>query len=217
MKITCISDTHMQHRFLTIYPCDIIVHAGDFMRTGKEEELVDFFDWFANQPAQHKLLVAGNHDRGLQKKIEKYNLQLPNSVTLLTNSGIEIGGVRFWGTTFVSHTLAFLNQLKGQTEDVENKIYSQIPSGTDVIITHNAPKGILDFASPDGYSVGSVALLNKVVAIKPKLHIFGHVHYQYGVKKSGNTIFINASLVNNEEELINKPIILSDSLNLGYS
>jgi Icc-related predicted phosphoesterase len=110
-------------------------------------------------------------------------------LTLLANGGFEIEGVRFWGTTFVSHAFSFLNELKGNTEDLENKIYSQIPSDTDVIITHNVPKGILDFATPDGYSVGSVALLDKVNAIKPKLHIFGHVHYQYGIKKTNNTVF----------------------------
>lgn len=81
-----------------------------------------------------------------------------------------------------------------------------IPSGTDVLITHHPPKGILDSTSHHGYSNGNLSLLKKVLQIKPKLHVFGHVHLRQGIFKNNDTTFINSALVNDEEELIFKPI-----------
>jgi Icc-related predicted phosphoesterase len=205
MKIACISDTHMQHRQLEISSCDILIHAGDFLRTGKREEVCDFFDWFENQPARYKLLVSGNHDRKVQKKLEEHNIIL-NSVTFLHDSGIKIENLNFWGSSCSSCASTFIKSLKGEEDDKETIAYSMIPSGTDVLITHHPPKGILDSTSHHGYSNGNLSLLKKVLQIKPKLHVFGHVHLRQGILKNTDTTFINSALVNDEEELIFKPI-----------
>ena len=40
----------------------------------------------------------------------------------------------------------------------------------------------------------------------PKLHVFGHIHEGYGLTKKENIIFVNASVVNENYDIVNKPI-----------
>lgn len=69
MEIVCISDTHNRHRELTpemLGTGDVLVHSGDFTNMGSLKEVRDFVDWFAGVPGfRHKILIAGNHDIGL--------------------------------------------------------------------------------------------------------------------------------------------------------
>jgi Icc-related predicted phosphoesterase len=204
MNIACISDTHMQHRGLDVAPCDVIIHAGDFLRTGKEIEVRDFFEWFTCLPSKYKILVAGNHDKSLQKKITKYNISLNECAFVLDNNGIILKNIHFWGIPFRSSS--FLNSLQGIEDANEISDYSKIPYSTQILITHVPPIGILDQILPSENRSGSRILLDRVREVKPMYHIFGHIHESYGVNKNENTIFINASLTDHEEKLIRKPI-----------
>ena len=67
VRIVCLSDTHVQHEQLTIPAGDILIHAGDFSRRGGIVQVKEFLDWFAQQPHQYKVLVAGNHDTILHR------------------------------------------------------------------------------------------------------------------------------------------------------
>ena len=42
--------------------------------------------------------------------------------------------------------------------------------------------------------------------IKPKIHIFGHIHEGYGVYRNEHTLFINASIFDKDKKDLNKPI-----------
>jgi Icc-related predicted phosphoesterase len=44
-----------------------------------------------------------------------------------------------------------------------------------------------------GDEPGSVSLLDKVLEVEPRLHIFGHIHEAYSSKHFAGTEFINAS------------------------
>lgn len=58
--------------------------------------------------------------------------------------------------------------------------WDQIPEGVDVLITHGPPLGILD-AAADGHECGCPDLLDTITQrVKPRLHIFGHIHEAYG-------------------------------------
>jgi Icc-related predicted phosphoesterase len=58
--------------------------------------------------------------------------------------------------------------------------WDMIPTTTDVLITHGPPHGILDKAA-DGVLCGCRELLTAVkTRVKPRLHIFGHIHEGYG-------------------------------------
>ena len=44
--------------------------------------------------------------------------------------------------------------------------------------------------------------------LKPKIHVFGHVHSGYGYKFHNGTHFINASILNERYNYKNKPITI---------
>ena len=74
------------------------------------------------------------------------------------------------------------------------KKFSDIPSDTDILITHAPPYGIRDKESAG--NVGSEALLNNVLQrIKPYLHVFGHCHNMPGQSKVQNSevLFVNTA------------------------
>lgn len=61
-------------------------------------------------------------------------------------------------------------------------IWDAIPSDVDLLVTHGPPYGILDVNSEHKHS-GSQDLRGKVLKIKPKYHVFGHIHESHGMNK----------------------------------
>ena len=75
MKITLISDTHTKHKQLDSYLLggDVLIHAGDFMNSGyDEEDVYDFLSWFDGiKGYDKKIFIVGNHDRYFQNHPDK--------------------------------------------------------------------------------------------------------------------------------------------------
>lgn len=69
IRIVCMSDTHSltNHIKFPITPGDIFVHAGDFSKCGKKEEVIEFNNWLAHLPHKHKIVIAGNHELSFDK------------------------------------------------------------------------------------------------------------------------------------------------------
>lgn len=66
-RIVCISDTHSSYDF-TLPDGDILLHAGDITRTGKQDELERFLNWLKKLTKfRLKIIIAGNHDVTLDK------------------------------------------------------------------------------------------------------------------------------------------------------
>lgn len=59
-----------------------------------------------------------------------------------------------------------------------------------------------------GEHVGCVNLKHAVQRIKPKLHIFGHIHEGYGRLEKDGTIFVNVSLCNFNYRPMNLPVVV---------
>lgn len=81
-----------------------------------------------------------------------------------------------------------------------------IAPDTDVLITHGPPQGICD-QTVRGDLVGCQDLLEAIERIKPKLHVFGHIHEAYGDFKSKSTTFVNASSCDLGYRAINPPVV----------
>ncbi len=195
MKILHLSDTHGCHRQLNELPeADIVVHSGDFCMVGIKKEAIYFLNWFCNLPHRHKIFICGNHDNCLYGA----NIGgLDKNVHYLCNSEVTIDGIKFYGVPmFIEDCIT-----KHQAQD-----YADISNDIDVLVTHNPPLGILDF--DNGIYYGSKELLQRVSDIKPKIHLFGHIHNNYGMIHSQHTVFSNASLVDNDYRLTNKPVII---------
>ena len=195
MKILHISDTHGCHRRLhDLPPADIVVHSGDFTMNGSEQEALDFMNWFCDLPHSQKIFICGNHDDCL------YGATIDGldcNVHYLCNSGVEIDNVKFYGVPmFMSDCII----------DRQSRHYANIPEDTDILITHAPPFGILDF--DDNVHYGSEELLYRITAVHPRLHLFGHIHSQYGTKKLNGTIFSNGAIMNADYSNLRTPNII---------
>lgn len=206
MTLTTISDTHGLHRRIRNIPlADVLIHAGDVSSYGDEHQILDFLNWFSNQPHQHKLFIAGNHDFFFERESEKnIQKQIPSNVIYLNDSGCEINGINFYGSPITPKFMDWAFNRKRGTEI--NIHWKKIPSNTDILITHGPPFGKLD-ANANQYKTGCDDLLKTVEKIKPKYHIFGHIHEAYGMLETNATTFINASILDEHYRIKNSPIV----------
>lgn len=203
MKIVCISDTHNKHELLSIPDGDVLIHAGDFTEGGTKREIENFFSWFAKQPHPHKICIAGNHEFYLEKlSPNQLQKQIPNGVNYLYQSEIIINNIKFWGSPFtpINSRWAF-----SKTSSQIKKHWEKIPTDTDVLITHTPPYNILDESDAE-VALGCKHLKKRVQSIQPSLHIFGHLHNNYGVVKREDITYINATSFNKTSKLINPPL-----------
>lgn len=69
-----------------------------------------------------------------------------------------------------------------------------------------------------GVRAGCVDLLSTVQQrVKPKYHVFGHIHEGYGITSDGKIIFINASTCDINYLPNNPPIVFDISLPKGVT
>lgn len=192
---------------------DVLVIAGDILDLNwsatsfeqaardQETELGTLDDRVGKLGFKHILMVGGNHDFALERrpKLTKFK-----NIKLLQDEGVTTNGVKFWGSPWVpSIQMAF-----GCSWNHARHQWDKIPAGLDVLITHVPPFGILDRPGRTADPSGDTYLWKVVQERLPKIHIFGHVHTRYGRIQIGETLFVNASVVNGKRQLQNNPIAL---------
>ena len=205
MQLTLISDTHGQHRSLSLSKGETLIHAGDISKRGGQAEVKDFLQWFSEQDYEHRIFIAGNHDFYFEEASrESVSNIIPEGVTYLNDSGVEIGGIRFWGSPVQPrfYDWAF-NRDRGR--DIQ-KHWDLIPADTDVLITHGPPSFILD-KTTGGMNAGCENLMGTLAQLRVKLHVFGHIHEAYGVVDKHHRTYVNASVLNENYNLVNAPVI----------
>lgn len=207
-SFTFISDTHGKHDLVTkdLIGGDFLIHSGDVSNVGKSGEIYDFLNWFSALPYTHKIFIAGNHDFGFEIMdtiAPEYNAL---GVTYLMDSFVVIDGFKIYGSPWQPrfYNWAF-NVDRG---DAIAKKWELIPDDVDVLITHGPPFGILD-DTIQGLRVGCEELYKKVVEVKPRVHVFGHIHYGYGTRILEDTTYINASCLDERYMYTNKPISIN--------
>jgi predicted phosphodiesterase len=191
VRIVCISDTHAQHRNLVVPDGDVLVHAGDFTRSGSEKDVRDFDAWLGALPHRHKVIIAGNHDFCFE--YDPAARGWISNAHYLQDEGLTLDGVRFWGSPWQPRFFDWAFNLDRGAP--LRRVWALIPSDTDVLITHGPPFGILDTTSR-GEPVGCEELLGAVRRVRPRLHVFGHIHEDHGEQTLGPTHFVNASCCN---------------------
>jgi len=205
MKIIFISDTHGLHNELALPKGDMIIHGGDITDYGTKEETVDFLKWYSSLNYSYKIFIAGNHDVYLEENPVDFLELLPPNVIYLRNNSVEIEGIKIWGSPV---TPDFMDWAFGKRREEMKEHWKYMPKEIDILLTHTPLKGILDTSS-DWQSLGCKDLLAKVKEIKPKYHLFGHIHANYGQEKIKETEFINGSNLDSYKGLINPPIIIN--------
>lgn len=196
MKIVLIADTH--GKFPKLPNGDVLIHAGDATMRGTQEEIEQFDAWLGTLKFEHILFTPGNHDF----LFEKFNI-LKNA-TVLLNKGIEISGIKFWASPY---TRTKFNWAFMKSDEELAKIWKYIPDNVDILITHGPPMGILD-RTISKENAGSQSLLDRSRTVKPKIHVFGHIHETYGEEVDRGVRYINASVVNEFYNNVNKPVVV---------
>ncbi|KAK3084925.1 hypothetical protein FSP39_021524 [Pinctada imbricata] len=202
---------------------DILIHSGDFWRNrykylkldvDHEQAIKDMNDFFSKQPHKLKIFVGGNHEvsfNGLTR--EEIQDSLP-SVTYLQDSSVVYKNIKIHGSPWIKSRFV---SAKGFATD-DNKlrhIWSRIPTDIDVLVTHMPPNGIRDlgrvkffksfYTSHDvctlcneihyGFTHQGSQILREVVLqnVRPRLHLFGHMHSSAGIREIQDTVFSNAA------------------------
>lgn len=204
MRITAISDLH--GNLPTVPESDLLLLAGDLcpdnvatlVSAEKCAELQGiwlketFIPWLNDLQVAETVMIFGNHDF-----IGQFPRFLPRhfgpNVTLLEDSITSVGGLTVYGTPWVGNIPMWAFNLP-QKELAEKM--SLIPSGLDILMTHNAPKGVGDFL-PNYGNVGDKNLTRVLGAegfVKPRLHVFGHIHEGRGSYPNNrrNVAFVDA-------------------------
>lgn len=204
MRIVCISDTHNKHNYIDVPDGDILIHAGDFSSYGKLNEITSFNEWLGSLNHKHKVIIAGNHDLLFEDDPNLATSLITNAI-YLQDSSIKIEGLNFWGSPVSPR---FYDWAFNKNRGEEIKAYwNLIPKNTDILITHCPPYDILDRTFLEE-NVGCVDLAKKILEIKPKLSVFGHIHQSYGkIEKNGIT-YVNASMLNEAYKPVNKAIVI---------
>jgi len=204
VTIVCIADTHELHREVDIPDGDILIHAGDFTMLSKSAAaILDFNEWLGELPHAYKLVVPGNHEFFLESDPSKRGLI--SNATMLINEGLEVMGLKIWG----SPVTPLYGGAFGRISSVDRaNLYSKIPDDVDILVTHGPPYGHLDTTPVNTHPSGCPELLRAVSKLKPRLHLFGHIHGAHGMVSEEETLFVNAALLGPEGDLNKSPITL---------
>lgn len=189
LRLVLMSDTHCREAAHAMPPGDAILHAGDLTDTGRPKEIARVDAFFAAQPIGTRVVIAGNHDFLFEQDPAAARALMP-SVTYLEDSGATLAGLKIWGSPWQPWFYDWAFNLKPGAPLAEK--WALVPDDTDILVTHGPPYGIGDRWF-DGRRVGCEALRERVAEIKPRLHVFGHIHEDRGWWRLGETLYVNAA------------------------
>ncbi len=202
MNAMFISDTCGQHNDVLLPRGDMIIHAGDLTKNGTVAEVRDFLQWFAHLNYKYKIFIAGTHDHLFEQEPGLSKRMVPANVTYLEESGVEIGGLKIWGSPYNRYRSG---NAFSRTADEIAKHWDKIPEDSNMVINNTPAYGVLD-ENANGEHEGCKELLRKLVRIEPTYFVCGHRHSDHSYEYHYGIHFINASLTNDEFKIMHKPV-----------
>jgi Icc-related predicted phosphoesterase len=203
MKIVAISDTHTQWANLVIPECDILISAGDYSNRGEIKSVVGFHTWLTKQPAKHIISLQGNHELFVMHNFSLCKdlvYSIDQKIRFVDDDQFIIDGIKICCKSIQPE---FGGWAYNAPADSRAKSYANIDDTTDILVTHCPAYGILDTTEDGGEKLGCDPLLERIMKLKLKLHIFGHIHGSSGVQTRGDTKHINAAICNEAYEPVN--------------
>ncbi|KAK3941338.1 Metallo-dependent phosphatase-like protein [Diplogelasinospora grovesii] len=187
ISVVCVSDTHNSQP--TLPEGDVLIHAGDLTQSGSLRELQATVSWLLAQPHPVKIVVAGNHDLLLdasrddqeatgKKAASERKLIDWGDIIYLENAGTTVTcpngrQLHVYGSPLSARHGNWAFQYS-RSEDVWA---GTVPRGIDVLVTHGPPRAHLDLLR-----LGCEYLLGELWRVRPRLHVFGHVHEGAGTE-----------------------------------
>jgi len=190
MKIIATADMH--GRFPKLPRGDTLCISGDICPLYDHSVMYQnkwirtkFLTWckniLKNKTAKDIIICGGNHDWFFEDLMDKgeedlFRSDLPPRIHYLRDSEVVIDGKRFWGTPM---TPEFCDWAFNRTEPQLDEIFSQIPEGIDVLISHGPPYEYCDSVNCDSRvtgPLGSRSLIKHVKRVAPYITFAGHIH-----------------------------------------
>jgi len=164
---------------------DVVVGAGDFavMRQGLAE-IIDVLS-VMDTPT---ILVPGNGESAeeLAETCAGWT-----AARVLHGSGVEVGGVPFFGLGGGVPVTPFGAWSFDLSEDEARTLLARCPARA-VLVSHSPPKGHVD-RDAMGRHLGSTAVLETVETARPRLVVCGHIHASWRERSdAGASPIINA-------------------------
>ena len=205
-RVCLISDTHNLLDQVKLPPADILIHAGDATNHGRPEEIIAFNEHLGRvrDRYRHIVFVAGNHDWLFERDAAAARSLITNCIYLM-DSEVTIEGLRIYGSPWQPRFYDWAFNLNRGRQMAEK--WKQIPHGLDILVTHGPPWGILDITYRNDHA-GCEDLLERVEEVKPRWHVFGHIHHSYGVQMGEPTNFVNACTCDESYQATNAPIVI---------
>lgn len=199
-------------------------------------DLAAFFEENAGKFSQI-VCIAGNHDVTFHEEFYEENwshfhkkklqtdecksvlINCPSCTYLQDSSCTVKGGLQVYGSPWTPFFWGWAFNLQ-RGEPIRQK-WNLIPESTDVLITHGPPLGRRDLAIrarkrnhsnhrwDPTIRAGCVDLLQQVQCrVRPRLHVFGHIHEDWGVSYDGTTLYVNASIVDSDYEVTRECLVV---------
>ena len=225
IRIAAISDLH--GTLPKIDECDLCLIAGDIIpldiQNNRTSSIVwlfkTFLPWVNQLPCKEVFIVAGNHDRELEKNypVAKALEYLSDfKLTYLLNNCAEfvLGNeeIKVYGSP---QCHKFGNWAFMHDESYLEGLYSKVPSDIDIWLTHDTPAlGNLDLLppskwNPESIHAGGQSLAEAIQRIKPKYVFCGHLHTcKDKYLKLDNTEIYNVSILDNDYHISYEPTYL---------
>jgi len=190
MKLLLFSDLHTDtaatKRIVELAPgADVVIGAGDFANARRG---ISVCINILKQIQKPTVLVPGNN--------ESYDELVAacsgwGSAHVLHGKGIDLSGVPFFGVGGGIPITPFGDWSFDFEEEDATRLLSACPVGA-VLVSHSPPKGAVDRAS-SGQSLGSIAVRDAIIRLKPRLVVCGHIHASAGQRAHiSTTPVINA-------------------------
>jgi Icc-related predicted phosphoesterase len=197
--------------------------------SGKPSEIIAEAKWLkackVGGGFKEVVAICGNHDWGFERDHALSRLAMEEQgIIYLEHQAREVLGLKFFGSPYSPrfYDWAF-NVDRGPKLAA---LWSQIPLDTEVLITHGPPYRRLDAckrADTIDYGmygretlsykteyVGCRDLAKHITLLKAlRLHVFGHIHPQYGMEKGADGVtYANASTCNSQYDAVNPALVV---------
>ncbi|NNU79682.1 serine/threonine protein phosphatase [Halovulum dunhuangense] len=149
---------------------DLVIGAGDFCN--QREGLVGAMSMLKDMTRPF-VMVPGNAESAGELREAAHQ-----GMTVLHGEGVEIAGLAIFGLGYGIPETPF-GAWSCDMGETDAAALLERCARADILVTHSPPKGAVDVTS-QGRSVGSTAIRDAILRLRPRLAVCGHIHDSWG-------------------------------------
>lgn len=227
MKVCALSDLHGDLLPIDVFePCELVCICGDISPLNIQGNYEKMRNWLKNTfkpwcealPCDKVVFIAGNHDwlPYYEQGFMYSTFPSDSKVEYLCDDFIEYTSKE--GKTYTIYGTPWCKQFYNwafmESNEKLEELYSRIPEGLDILITHDQPFQYGDILMDNvpwnaGEHIGNKPLLQAILDKQPKLQMNGHLHScDHSMININNTIHYNVSIKNERYYSVYEPTII---------